>query len=52
VFDLETSTVRRPRPALNCCGTKKRCFKQFNNEIREARHFTDSADGDVCNLAE
>ena len=24
VCDVETSTVRRPRPALGCCGANKR----------------------------
>ena len=34
VCDLETSTMRRPRPELDCCATKSekgRCFVQYDH---------------------
>jgi hypothetical protein len=32
VCDLETSTVRRPRPKLGCCATEKESEKRAPNK--------------------
>jgi hypothetical protein len=31
VYDLETSTMRRPRTDLGCCATKKNCLNLYKS---------------------